>query len=252
MINFHNILGLPILFDEKNLDLKFDGDFAPIRKTERSLDELRPFLKNPDSKGSDPVYRVWRGVYLKSEEEKVRNSGLRLDLILMPPGKIGDESVKTAGHYHLSYPEMYFILYGRAYILAQSYNENPKVIKSALLTEAGTGEQVFIPRGFGHNTINVLNEPLLFATLMDENAVDDYESYKDNHGASYYFLDNGNLVDIVKNPNYESVPELKKIPAEKITPPIARVVKLANTYGSGPYAARLAGSTPAPSTNTIK
>ncbi len=216
MINLSKILGLPILFDEKNFDLRFDGDFAPMRKTERSLDALKPFLKNPDVKnGPNPVYCVWRGVYLKSEEEKIKDSGLRLDLVIMPPGKIDDEFVKTAGHYHLSYPEMYFILYGRAYILMQSYNENPKMIRSARLTEAGAGEQIFIPRDFGHNTINVFNEPLLFATLVDENVVDDYELYKNTHGASYYFLDNGSLVDIVKNPNYESVPELKKISAEK-------------------------------------
>ena len=216
MINLYKILGLPILFDEKNFDLKFEGDFAPMRKTERSLEELKPFLKNPEvESGPDPAYRVWRGVYLKSEEEKIKNSGLRLDLVIMPPGKIGDEFVKTAGHYHLSYPEMYFILYGRAYILMQSYNENPKVLKSVHLTEAGAGEQIFIPRDFGHNTTNVFNEPLLFATLVDENVVDDYESYKNMRGASHYFLDNGNLVDIVKNPNYDSVPELKKTLAEK-------------------------------------
>ena len=216
MIDLRDISGLPIIFDEKNNDVKFDGDFAPMEKFERSLEKLKPFLKNPDTQNSpDPIYRVWRGIYLKSEEEKVKNSGLRLDLTLIPAGKIGDEFVKTAGHYHLSYPEMYFILSGRAYILTQSYDENTKILNAVRLTEAGAGEQVFIPRGFGHNTINVFNEPLLFATLMDKNAIDDYESYKNTHGASYYFLDNGNLVDIVKNPNYDSIPELKKIPAEK-------------------------------------
>ncbi len=216
MIDLQKISGLPILFDEQKLDLIFDGDFAPMKKFERSLSELKPFLKSPSAKnGPDPVYYVWRDVYLKNEEEKVKDSGLRLDLTLLPPGKIDDEFVKTAGHCHLSYPEMYFILYDRAYILTQSYDENPKAIKSVRLTEAGAGEQVFIPRGFGHNIINVFNEPLVFATLVDKNTVDDYESYKNNHGASYYFLDNNNLIDIVKNPNYDSIPELKKIPAEK-------------------------------------
>ncbi|MDO8743366.1 MAG: glucose-6-phosphate isomerase family protein [Candidatus Azambacteria bacterium] len=216
------------------MELKFDGDFAPMKKFERGLDELRPFLsakggsqpkadqplagaKSSGGKNPDPVYRVWRGVCLKNEKEKIKNSGLRLDLTLIPPGKINDEFVKTAGHYHLPYPEMYFVLYGRAYILTQSYDKNPKAIKDVRLTEAGAGEQVFIPLGFGHNAINVFNEPLVFATLIDENAVDDYESYKNTHGASYYFLDNGNLVDIVKNPNYVVVTELKKIPADKFT-----------------------------------
>lgn len=223
MINFQKLLDLPILFDKQKLDFIFDGDFAPIRKTERNLEELKPFLMNPETSGPDLVYRVWRGVCLKNEEEKIKNSGLpaqtglRLDLIIMPPGKIGDEFVKTAGHYHLQYPEMYFILYGRAYILAQSYKESPKVIETTRLTEANAGEQVFIPRGFGHNTINVSDEPLVYATLGDENAVDDYELYKNNHGASYYFVDNNGAIDIVKNPNYDSIPELEKIPAEKFT-----------------------------------
>ena len=55
------------------------------------------------------------------------------------------------------------------------------------------------------------------ANWISEKAVYDYESYKNNHGASYYFLDNGNLIDIVKNPNYDSVPEIKKIRAKKQT-----------------------------------
>ena len=216
MMNLQEILGLPILLDKQKLDLIFDGDFAPMKKFERELNELNPFLRDSDSQsGPDPVYYVWRGVYLKSEEEKVRNSGLRLDLILMPPGKIGDEFVKTAGHYHLQYPEMYFILCGRAHILTQLYKKNPKIIEIVHLTEASAGEQVFIPRGFGHNTINVFDKPLVFATLADEKLEDDYESYKNNRGASYYFLTKNGQVDIVKNPNYDSIPELKKTPAEK-------------------------------------
>ncbi len=217
MMDLRDISGLPIIFDDKNNDLKFEGDFAPMEKVERTLDGLRSFLKNSDAGGPDPVYRVWRGICLKNEKERIKNSDLRLDITLMPAGKIGDEFVKTAGHYHLSYPEMYFILSGRAYILTQSYDKNPKTLTAVNLTEASAGERVFISRGFGHNTINVFNEPLLFATLMDKNAVDDYKSYQNTHGASYYFLDNGNLVDIVKNPNYDSIPELKKILAEKFT-----------------------------------
>ncbi|MDP3004295.1 MAG: hypothetical protein Q8N43_02205, partial [Candidatus Azambacteria bacterium] len=48
--------------------------------------------------------------------------------------------------------------------------------------------------------------------------------YKNNHGASYYFLDNGNLIDIVKNPNYDSVPEIKKIRAIKDPLPLYSLV----------------------------
>ncbi len=196
-IDLQKISGLPISFDEKKMDLEFHGDFPAIKKSERSLEELKPYLKNFNIKnGPSPIYRVWRYVHLASN--------LRYDLTLVPSGIIGDEFVKTAGHYHKPYPEVYEVLLGRAYFLIQSESE-------VYLAEADPGEKFIIPPGFGHNTINVWNEPLLMANFISEKAEYDYEPYKNNHGAMYYFLKNDNLIDIVKNPNYDSVPEIQKI-----------------------------------------
>ncbi len=225
MIDLHKISGLPILLDEQKFDLVFQGDFPFIKKSERNLDELRPYLKNPEAKnGPNPVYYVWRYVHLKNDDEKIKNHNLRYDLTLLPPGKIGGEFIKTAGHYHLPYPEIFEILYGRAYFLIQSFENNPKNIKSVFLTEVGPSEKLLIPADYGHNMINVFNEPLLTANLVSNKAVYDYGSYKNNRGASYYFLDNGNLIDIVKNPTYDSVPEIKKIRAKKDPLPLYSLV----------------------------
>jgi len=196
-IDLQKISGLPIYFNEEKMDLEFYGDFPVIKKSKRTLDELRPYLKNPDVKNwSNPVYRVWRYVHLGSD--------LRYDLTLIPAGTIDGEFVKTAGHYHKDYPEVYEVLIGRAYFLIQSDS-------AVYLVEAGPQEKVIIPMGFGHNTINVFNEPLLLANWVSKKAIYDYEPYKNNHGAMYYFLKNNDLVDIVKNPNYYFVPEIKKI-----------------------------------------
>lgn len=205
-IDLQKISGLPIFFDEKKTNLEFHGNFPFIKKSERTLNELRPYLKNPDVKkflpagrqGHNPVYYVWRYVHLAFD--------LRYDLTLLPPGTIGDEFVKTAGHYHKHYPEVYEVLSGRAYFLIQSES-------GVYLAEAGPGEKFLIPPSFGHNTINVFNEPLILANWVSEKATYDYEPYKKYHGAMYYFLKNNNLVDIVKNTNYEFVPEIKKIKA---------------------------------------
>lgn len=224
-LDLQKISGLPISFDPKSSKLEFQGDFPFIKKSERSLDELRPYLKNPEVKnGPDPVYTVWRYVHLKNDNEKIKNYNLRYDLTLLPPGKIDGEFVKTAGHYHLPYPEIYEILYGRAYFLIQFFENNPKNIKSVFLTEAGPGEKLLIPADYGHNMINVFNEPLLTANWISEKAVYDYKSYNNNHGAAYYFWDNSNLIDIVKNPNYDSVPEIKKIRAKKDPRPLYSLV----------------------------
>jgi len=213
-LDLQKISGLPISFDLKSLKLEFRDDFPFIKKSERSLEELRPFLKNPEAKnGPDPVYYVWRCVHLKKDNEKVKAHNLCYDITLIPPGKIDGEFVKTAGHCHWLYPEIYEVLYGRAYFFIQSFinDKDFKNIKSVYLTEAEPGEKIIIPPGFSHNLINVFNKPLLTANLTNEKAIHDYAPYKNNHGASYYFLDNGNLIDIVKNPNYDSVPEIKKI-----------------------------------------
>lgn len=215
MVDLQKISGLPIFLDEEKMNLEFNGDFQFIKKSERSLEELRPYLKNPHTDtGPDPVYYVWRYVHLTKDTPKLKKASLRYDLTLIPPGTVDDEFVKTAGHYHKGYPEVYEVLLGQAYFLIQSES-------NAYATEAGPGEKFLIPPSYGHNTINVSDKPLILANWVSERAVYDYESYKNNHGAMYYFLKNNELtdpalklrggVDIIKNPNYESATELKKI-----------------------------------------
>lgn len=204
MINLQKISGLPILFDEKKFNLIFSSNFSAVEKSERSLEELKPYLKNPDIKNwLNPVYRVWRNVHLESDNKKINDNNLRYDLTLLPPGIMGEEFVKTAGHYHKPYPEVYEVLMGRAYFLTQSEF-------AVYLAEAGPTEKFIIPPEFGHNTINVFNEPLLLANWVSNRAVYDYDAYKNNKGAAYYFLKNNDLIDIVKNPNYKATPEIKK------------------------------------------
>ena len=213
MIDLRDISGLPIFLDEKKMDLEFRGDFPFIKKSERSLEELRPYLKNPEAAGGpDPVYRVWRHACLKQDEEKVKAANLRYDLTLIPPGRIDGEFAKTAGHYHKSYPEVYEVLHGRAYFLIQKPGKDFKNIESAILVEAGPGEKFLIPPAYGHNTINVFDEPLIMANWLSNSADPyDYEPYKILNGASYRLIAEGDLVDIVKNPAYESAPDIRKI-----------------------------------------
>ena len=220
MIDLQKISGLPIFLNKKKMTLEFKSDFPFIKKSERSLKELEPYLKNPKiNKGPDPVYRVWRYAHLKKDDKRIKTANLRYDLTLIPPGTIGGEFAKTAGHFHLNkigtnlpYPEIYEVLFGRAYFLIQSPSKNFENIKAVRLIEAGPGEKVLVtPEFSGNTTINVFNEPLLMANWISESAIYDYESYKNNHGALYYFLADGNTVNIIKNPNYESAAELKKI-----------------------------------------
>jgi len=210
-MSLEKISGLPIWFDKKNNKLEFRGNFSGMKKSERSLEELRPYLENSKADGLDPIYRVWRQIHLRQDNEKIKAANLRYDLTLILPGKIGNEFSKTAGHYHLPYPEIFEVLCGRAHFLVQKPDKDSKNISKVYLAEAGPGEKFIVPPGFGHNTINIFDKPLLMANWVSKRAIYDYEPYKNNHGACYYLTADGDLVDIIKNPDYESAPDIIKI-----------------------------------------
>ena len=51
------------------------------------------------------LYYMYRDLYLsKSDKEKLLRQGLRYDITIIPPGMLGCEYIKTAGHYHPNVP----------------------------------------------------------------------------------------------------------------------------------------------------
>lgn len=235
MIDLQKISGLPIFFDAKGNNLEFHGDFGDMKKSERNFEELRPYLKNPEANyvpnyvgnsvwNTNIIYYVWRYVNLKKDAEKLKEKNLRYDLTFIPAGKIDSEFFKTAGHFHkkkinteLPYPEIFEVLTGRAYFLIQSPEKDIKNIKAVRLIEAGPGEKVLVtPQFSGLTTVNAFSGPLIMANWISDQVIYDYDSYKNNRGSSYYLLDNDGLIDIVKNQNYNFVPEIQKINAESI------------------------------------
>lgn len=226
MIDLQKISGLPISLDEKNLELEFRGDFPSMKESARTLAELEPYLKIPGAgSGPDPVYKMWREAHLKADDQNIRAQGLRYDLTLLAPGKINEEEfVKTAGHFHevkvgtgLGYPEVYEVISGRGYFLIQKMGEPFSQVEEVYLIEAAPKEKVLIPPGFGHTTINVYDEPLLVANWVGTAMSYNYEPYKKYRGAAYYLVGNeAGGVDILENPNYGKVPEIKKTRAKEL------------------------------------
>ena len=122
--------------------------------------DLKPVLAYPeDLKENFPAYYMFRDVYYsKKDHETIKEHGLRFDITVIPPKKIGKEFIKTFGHYHppaednLSYTEIYEVLKGEAIYLLQKV-EGDKVV-DVVAVEAGEGDKVIIPPNYGHVTIN--------------------------------------------------------------------------------------------------
>ncbi|WP_292467064.1 glucose-6-phosphate isomerase family protein [Methanolobus sp.] len=147
-----------------------------------------------------------------SDYNKIVENRLRYDITIIPPAMLGDEYVKTAGHYHppvpgqdVSYAELYQVLEGEAIYLLQKA-EGDKII-DVIVFEAKAGDLALVPPGYGHITINASEVPLKMANWVCRDFSSLYEPIKKLFGGAYYMLTDG----FVKNPDYLEVPEIRFI-----------------------------------------
>ena len=160
------------------------------------------------------LYYMYRDLYYSNRDHSlIQENDLRYDITIIPPSNLGIEYVKTAGHYHplingldYTYPEVYEVLSGVAHYLMQKA-DNSKVT-DVILVEAKEGDKVIVPPNYGHVTINPSNKELKMANWVSNQFSSLYDPYREFRGAVYFELNNGSLI---RNKNYEDLPELKKL-----------------------------------------
>lgn len=175
--------------------------------SQRMASDMRPVLFEPEelkTESGDVFYTVYRNLGIIPEIA-------RYDITVIPARKAGREFAKTFGHYHKgAYAELFEVLEGRAYFLIQRHENDPADIKEAYIVEAITGDKAVIPPNFGYLSINIGSGDLALANWVGF-VEHDYETIKKYRGGCYYILDSGENIEFEKNPNYKSVPELKKL-----------------------------------------
>ena len=196
-----------------------DRTFTPVVRTLGEMKEVlydQGFLVTA-SMDSVPLYYMFREVAKNDlDGEQIQALGLRYDVTIIPPMKLGLEFVKTAGHYHpfvpgskLTYPEIYEVLEGEAHYLLQKREEEERggdVITDVVLIPAHRGDKVIIHPNYGHVTINPANTTLKMANWVARSFSSIYDPYKQRGGAAYFELTSGKLV---RNERYETVPEIR-------------------------------------------
>ncbi|MCK9578461.1 cupin domain-containing protein [bacterium] len=172
-------------------------DLTQLTPDTRKLDDMRNVLADREwanTAENQDLYYMYRGV-----EE---NGDLRYDITVIPPLMIGEEYVKTKGHYHASkHSEFYIVLEGEAIYLMQKYDGS-----DCYFVKAKTGEAVIIPGEYGHITINATDKELKMANWISKNCISEYESIAEKKGACWFYTKSG----WIKNNNYENVPPLRE------------------------------------------
>lgn len=227
--------GLPLKFDCGTRKMVFAKSLVPIRPDIRLLVGYRSFFRNASASGPMELYYIYRGVMRRKDESLFRRIGLRFDITVIFPGKVGDEYVRTIGHEHpvspfsslgLTYPEAYEVLAGEATYLMQKVTGAGRV-EDVIVIQAQRGEKALIPPGYGHVTINLTDEILVMSNLVESSFASKYERFKER-GPAYYVL--VGKEDFQMNPHYEKLPPLRFLAAREF--PEMGIVKNTPLYSS--------------------
>ncbi len=216
-MDLSGVSGLPIAVDaDGSLRAAAGVSFPSVAV--RRLEELRPVLRDPAAAGPAEVYRMYRSLARSEHEGWLRERGLRYDVTVLVPGRLGAEYVKTAGHYHPSQPgspltfgEVYEVLAGAALFLLQRSGREPGWLEDVVIVEAGPGDKVVIPPGYGHVTVNVGPGHLVLANWVDPSFTALYEPFRALGGAGWFVVEVDGRPEPVPNPRYSRVPEPRRL-----------------------------------------
>ena len=173
--------------------------------TGRTHEEMRDVLKDPDAIGPDVHYTMLRGGPEKG------------NITAWKPGLVGEEYIKTFGHYHTwDFAETYRITSGRGVALMQKRAvEDGKPIDDKLddflVINVEAGDLLEIPPGYGHILANTGEDALITTDNSPSNDPSrphaDYEPIRRMHGFAYYLVCRDGSPALVKNPLYKEIAE---------------------------------------------
>ena len=199
-----------VLYEKTNFDTSIDWSKS-IEAGAYSYADAKTDLKT-----------LYYGVrYMEDSKDKqvFQGNDFMADLTIIEPGKVGDEFVKTVGHYHqyvpgtnIAYPEAYEAVFGKfEYLLQSEQDGDGRVDVIWVVTEPG--DKVVMPPNYGHVSMNVGKELAIEVDIQkrDNPNGSDYSMFKERAGGALYRTEKG----LEENPKY-------KIKSVRIVKPLER------------------------------
>lgn len=219
MFDLTRTSGLPLASDAFGT-LTFGEGLESVTAAIRYKRDMQDVLYNDGGDGPEELYYMYRDVCRKEDRELIAKHNLRYDVTAILPGQVGQEYIKTAGHYHplkpgteVTYPEVYEVLHGIAHYLMQTEPDEDGV--DAILVEAKAGDKVLIPPGYGHITINPGSDVLVMSNWVGADFTSVYGPVKDLRGGAFFELvAQGDDQQFIVNPRYTPTPRFATRPVQ--------------------------------------
>lgn len=202
-----------------DLGFRYGPDVFGPGVERRTLDAIRPSLRDPAAPGPPVVYGIAMDVGRTEHRTELQARMLLFGAVTYAAGRIGEEPVRSQGHVHKvskhsgwSPPEVYEIWTGRAVVYMQEYAaDNPG---RCFAVTAGPGQVVVVPPGWAHATISAdPTQPLTFGAWCDREYGFEYEAVRAHHGLAWYpLLDAQGQLQWQANPHYIPSTLVQKAP----------------------------------------
>jgi glucose-6-phosphate isomerase len=186
--------------------LIYDNEVYVSEAKPREYTEAVPvYIKKDDHK--QMLYWMYRYFESVNDKKTFDKAKLEYDITVIKNGLIGEEFVKTIGHYHsdvagqgITYPEVYEVIEGHIEYLLQSKPDKSGKF-DCILVHAETGDKVIVPPSYGHISINVGEDVAVSSNIQKKDlpAGADYDFYAQREGGAFYRTEKG----LNPNPNYK-------------------------------------------------
>ncbi|MBK4716535.1 MULTISPECIES: glucose-6-phosphate isomerase family protein [Tenebrionibacter/Tenebrionicola group] len=204
MVNY----GLDMTIMHQPLGFRYGDDVTGPMPEIRTLDQIRPSLRNPNCGGPEQVYAIAMDIARIVDREELEKRMLLFGVVAYAAGMLGEEPVRSQGHIHRisrhsgwSPPELYEIWQGNAIIYMQEWVEDDPGRCFAVLAQPG--EKVLVPPGWGHAAISAsIDEPLTFGAWCDREYGFEYEAIRARKGLAWYPLVQGKQIIWQHNTRY--------------------------------------------------
>ena len=203
--------GLELKLDLKKHSLILGKNLNKIKPEVRYLKEPKEIPPRKGITAPEQLYYIYRGLRDIKDEDIIRGNKLRYDIIVIRPGKLGNELMKTAGQNHRGgHGELYEVVYGEAWCLLQKKDvKNSRIIEDVILVKAAPGDKVVIPPEYGHTLINTGKTHLVVSRWVSSEFSPEYELYKMEGGAAYFVFEDSLGERFEANPYYQEVPKMR-------------------------------------------
>lgn len=211
--------GLNLKLDTKRHSLILGDALSKVSPAIRFLKDISEALVQKELAKPLELYYMYRGIHKIKDAQAIAKKKLRYDVTVIRPDRLGNEFMKTAGHYHPGdFGELYEVLSGRAWCLLQKRNAgDERIIEDVILVKAKRGDKIVIPPGYGHILINTEKEHLVTSNWVSAEFSSEYELYKKAQGAAYYIFEDSLGERFEANPYFKEVSRIRvALPAKEI------------------------------------